>query len=34
MSIRDQRQKEFAEVAKEKKKGLLHLCSRFGNIQI
>lgn len=33
MSIRDQRQKEFAEVALEKKKGLLHLCSRFGKIK-
>lgn len=33
MNIRDQRQKEFAEVALNKKKGLLHLCSRFGKIK-
>jgi superfamily II DNA or RNA helicase len=33
MSIRAQRQKEFAEVALEKKRGLLHLCSRFGKIK-
>lgn len=33
MNIRDQRQKEFAQVALSKKKGLLHLCSRFGKIK-
>jgi hypothetical protein len=33
MNVRDQRQKEFAEVALEKKNGLLHLCSRFGNVR-
>jgi superfamily II DNA or RNA helicase len=32
MSVRDQRQQEFAQVALEKKNGLLHLCSRFGKI--
>ena len=32
MNIRDQRQKEFADVWLKKKKGILYLCPRFGKI--
>lgn len=33
VNIRDLRQKEFADVARNKKRGLLHLTSRFGKIR-
>lgn len=32
MSLRDKRQKEFADVWLKNKRGILYLCPRFGKI--